>query len=221
MPGSAKLNKLHLQFSFDDMMCLGSAVVDHYDDITSAEKKVVDNAVEKRQREFSTGRWLARHALAVVGIERFDLLPGLGRQPIWPNNIVGSITHTEKYAAVAVTTNAYYRGLGIDLESTERLERDLIPKVLLPSEQEYYKDIDATLIFSAKESCYKLLYPLIGEFVDFLDIEIHLNEVQNTFKACYQGRHQAHRIIDHALGQYLMFNDHWLTCIALRTAPST
>jgi len=216
MSGDKKFSKLQMQSGFNEIICLSSRVADHYDDISGEEKRAVSGVVDKRRREYTTGRWLARHALATVGIDRFDLLPGLNRQPIWPNNIVGSITHTEEYAVVAITTKSYYLGLGIDLECIGRLEQDLIRRVLLPSEQKYYKHIDYTLIFSAKESCYKLLYPLVGEFIDFLDIEIQLNEDQNTFNACYLGPHQANQIIDKAVGKYRMFNEHWLTDIALR-----
>ncbi len=217
MSSFGELNKFHLQFSFTELICLGAAVGNHYGDISHIERKVVNSAVKKRQNEFSTGRWLAHHALADFGIDQFDLLPGNGGQPKWPCNIVGSITHTQTYAAVAVTTHANYRAIGIDLESVERLDRTLNPKILLPNEQVHYKDIDATLIFSAKESCYKLLYPLVGEFIDFLDIEIQLNETKNAFSACYRGQHQLNCIIDRAEGQYLKFNDYWLTCITLRS----
>ena len=50
------------------------------------------------------------------------------------------------------------------------------PKLLTGQERRNLRQIDPTLIFSAKEATYKLLYPLFGVYVDFLDVEISLIE---------------------------------------------
>lgn len=211
-----KPDVLHTQLNFNDIICLGSVVTDHENDITLAEKQAVERGVVKRRHEYATGRWLARYALAAIGVNHFDLLPGQAGQPVWPKNIVGSITHADNYAAAVVTSRLNYHALGIDVERMGRLECNLLPKVLLPDERQRFIGIDATLIFSIKESCYKLLYPLVGDFIDFLDIKVHLDDVRQTFNVCYVGRHKANAVIEQAEGQYLMFNGHWLTCMMLK-----
>jgi 4'-phosphopantetheinyl transferase EntD len=54
-------------------------------------------SVEKRWREFAAGRSCARKALAASGHAPVAVLQGAGREPVWPQGIVGSITHCSTY----------------------------------------------------------------------------------------------------------------------------
>src|SRR5450631_1635810 len=59
-------------------------------------------AVPERQQEFAAGRLCARRALEELGFAGFALLAQADRQPLWPAQIVGSITHTNGLCAAVV-----------------------------------------------------------------------------------------------------------------------
>jgi 4'-phosphopantetheinyl transferase EntD len=134
-----------------------------------------ERAVAKRRAEFLAGRFAAQQALKALG---FATTPGRNEDgsPRWPQAVVGSITHGAGRALCAVAHQAELRSLGIDVErllsptAKEELmaricgadERTLMAKELPASEQQV-----VTFAFSAKESLYKCLYPLMGRFMDF------------------------------------------------------
>jgi 4'-phosphopantetheinyl transferase EntD len=66
------------------------------------EEAVVARAVDKRRREYTTTRHLARAALSRLGLPPVAIATGGNREPLWPAGIVGSITHCDGYRAVAV-----------------------------------------------------------------------------------------------------------------------
>ena len=212
-----KTPAIHTNVHFKRLVCLQTTVADYCNDLSEQEQLAVASAIQKRRNEYSTGRWLVRNALAEFGINYFDLLPGENRQPVWPSNIVGSITHTDKYAATMVASRSNYISIGIDLEQKNGVSSNLLKHFLSAQEQRLYNDIDPTLLFSMKESCYKLLYPLIGQFIEFTDIEVQLDTTKRTFTVLCQGRQKLGEIIEKAEGEYLIFDSHWLTCMVLRT----
>lgn len=127
------------------------------------EAAAVARAVAKRRREFAFGRACARAALGAdvaIGV-------GQGGAPIWPAGVTGSITHTDDYAAAAVVRAGH---IGIDVESLARIAEieNLVERVALPSE----RDVPVGVVFSAKESVYKCLYPTAGRFLEFQDVEL-------------------------------------------------
>jgi enterobactin synthetase component D len=127
------------------------------------EAAAVARAVAKRRREFAFGRACARAALGVnvaIGV-------GQGGAPIWPAGVTGSITHTDDYAAAAVTRTGH---IGIDVESLARMDEieGLASRVALPSE----RAVPVGVVFSAKESVYKCLFPTARRFLEFADVEL-------------------------------------------------
>jgi 4'-phosphopantetheinyl transferase EntD len=127
------------------------------------EAVAVVRAVAKRRREFAFGRACARAALGA----NVSIAVGPGGAPIWPVGVSGSITHTDDYAAAAVTRAGY---IGIDVESLARIAEieNLASRVALPSE----RAVPVGVVFSAKESVYKCLYPTAGRFLEFADVEL-------------------------------------------------
>ncbi|HTT36895.1 MAG TPA: 4'-phosphopantetheinyl transferase superfamily protein [Burkholderiales bacterium] len=157
---------------------------------TPAESHFVAKAVPARQREFQAGRAAARAALRELGVEGFDLLPGDRRQPIWPTGIVGSITHTAEYCAVAVGRKVQVLALGIDAEQCEPLSPDLMHLICSAAEERMLRDragdstgIWAKALFSAKESFYKAYFPETQISLGFHDVEVELRPEQGTFRA--------------------------------------
>lgn len=145
------------------------------------EAAAVERAVEKRQREYATGRRLAREALRRCGIDSFELLNGDDRAPIWPPAISGTITHSDHRAVVAVGLESEIGTLGIDIEHRRGLKRSLWRMTLLPEEQAYLETLDASdreamalVIFSAKEALYKAQYPRSREYMEFFALRVEV-----------------------------------------------
>lgn len=61
------------------------------------EEPLIAKSVAKRRNEFITVRYCARQALSVLGIPEVPILKGDKGQPLWPDGIVGSMTHTEGF----------------------------------------------------------------------------------------------------------------------------
>ena len=134
-----------------------------------------ERAVAKRRAEFLAGRFAARQALALLGV---DGVPGRNEDgsPRWPDRIVGSITHGAARALCAVAQASEVRAIGIDAERLmgEGVKDELLARICNDDERallgrslaspEHHR---VTFAFSAKESLYKCLFPLIGRFMDF------------------------------------------------------
>lgn len=134
-------------------------------------------AVQKRKAEFIAGRYCAREALGQLG-DKLDAAIGIGahREPLWPPGFVGSITHTHGFASAVVGSRTRVRAVGIDSETwvapaiVDEVERQVLTagesyadhQHLFESRRHYL-----TLVFSAKESLYKCLFPLVNQFFGF------------------------------------------------------
>ncbi|MGF1465999.1 MAG: 4'-phosphopantetheinyl transferase [Sandaracinaceae bacterium] len=145
------------------------------------EHAVVAKAVEKRKREFAAGRLMARSLLSELGVPPdFRLLPAPHRGPAWPMEVVGSISHTERWAAVAVASaRSGVRSVGCDVEGAEDLREELWRSVCTPEEHRWLHHQPAErrgrlakVMFSAKECFYKLQYPLTETFLGFHAVDV-------------------------------------------------
>lgn len=127
-----------------------------------------------RQRTLRAGRAAARDALKVLGEPPTPILQGGNREPLWPDGIVGSITHAGGHAAAAVAHRTMSEGIGIDLEDGSRYFRGLEGYIAFDEESDRLGRLEgaalsrATLeLFSAKEAIYKAFYPQVGRFFGF------------------------------------------------------
>ena len=135
------------------------------------EEALVAKAVWKRQREFAKGRECARRALAGFGRGNAMLLSGSDREPLWPPDIVGSITHTQGLCGAAVALSNRYQGIGIDAEPAESLGVDLTKRICRDDEASAASTmawlesaIVPRLVFCAKEAVYKCVFPISAHF---------------------------------------------------------
>jgi 4'-phosphopantetheinyl transferase EntD len=151
------------------------------------EAAYVARAVEKRKREFASGRACARLAMAELGLEPRAIPAGPRREPLWPQGVVGSVTHTLGFCAAAVTTRDAYAGLGIDAEPDGPLSDAVAARVCFRDELDAARGReldDATLahvLFSAKEAVYKCQFPASGAYLGFHDVRVELDA--GTFSA--------------------------------------
>ncbi|MEH0372825.1 4'-phosphopantetheinyl transferase family protein [Vibrio mimicus] len=144
------------------------------------EPITLNKAVNKRKAEYLAGRYVAREALKKLTQQNYQIPIGDNRAPQWPDGISGSITHTDTYALAAVSYFSDHQIIGVDLESwmSPSLAQELAPRIIDAFEQsllercelEFYQGI--TLIFSAKESLYKALYPQVKQFFGFEDARV-------------------------------------------------
>jgi 4'-phosphopantetheinyl transferase EntD len=155
------------------------------------ERPVVDRAVEKRRREFTTGRACARAALEQLGLPPLAIPTGERGEPQWPAGIVGSITHCEGYRACAVARSAAVLTIGIDAEPNAALPDGLLADIARPEElpwlTQFQRDFSEVhwdrLLFSAKESVYKAWFPLARRWLGFEDAVLTVDPTAGTFAA--------------------------------------
>ncbi|GAA0234777.1 4'-phosphopantetheinyl transferase superfamily protein [Saccharothrix mutabilis subsp. mutabilis] len=179
----------------DDLMPAGVASVDTFEDfdvpLPPEEEEHVAKAVDKRRKEFTTGRHCARLALGRLGLPPVPLPPGERRAPVWPDGVVGSITHCKGYRAAAVARTADIRTIGIDAEPNEPNPDGVLEAIALPGELRMVAALGRAtdkvcwdrLLFSAKESVYKAWFPLARTWLGFEDAEVTVNPDDGTFTA--------------------------------------
>ncbi len=144
------------------------------------EEPAVERAVASRRAEFTTGRTCARTALASLGAPAEAVPVGEKRAPVWPDGVVGSITHTRGFRGAAVAWRSEVRSVGIDAEEHGALPDGVLDAVSSESERDSLARLSAAhpdvswdrLLFSAKESVYKTWFPLTGRWLGFEDAEL-------------------------------------------------
>ncbi|NOU52884.1 4'-phosphopantetheinyl transferase superfamily protein [Pseudoalteromonas sp. JBTF-M23] len=135
----------------------------------------LNNAVPKRRAEYLAGRVCAQAALAKMGIKHVSIETAQDRAPIWPDGIIGSISHTQGIALAMTAPAHQLKGLGIDIEKpmSQTQETKLKGQILHPLETAIHATLaehvpcPLTVMFSAKESVYKALYPSVKRFFGF------------------------------------------------------
>lgn len=157
---------------------VGSEVEDHgqHVDLDAGEAAIVAAAGEKRRRDFALGRFCAHAALTQLGLLHQPVGRGPDGAPLWPDGLCGSITHTDGYAAAIIASRDSFAGIGVDAEQVGGVTEKLWPRLFSDRERAMlvaHKDsaVAATLLFSAKEACFKVAAP-----APFTSIEVELSD---------------------------------------------
>ena len=163
------------------------AAVERYDDEQPAElfpeeEALLGNAVPKRRFEFGTVRACAREAMRRLDVEPAPILPGPKREPLWPPNVVGSLTHCAGYRAAALARTSDFETIGIDAEPHLPAPDGVLGAIAIPAELGRMAGLNADdpkicwdrLLFSAKESTYKAWFPVTKRWLGFEDADITL-----------------------------------------------
>jgi 4'-phosphopantetheinyl transferase EntD len=190
----------------------------------AAEQALVERAVEKRRREFLTGRACARRALARLDVTPQAIPTGERGEPIWPDGIVASITHCDGFRACAAARDSDLLTIGIDAEPNEPLPAGLRDDIAFGPERRW---VDAAsraapsicwdrLLFSAKESVYKAWFPLAGRWLGFEDAELEIDR-EGAFSArlLVRGPRAGGEELRGFSGRWLLDGDLLLTAIAV------
>lgn len=147
--------------------------------------EVLPDAVPARLREFKAGRSAARAAMVEMGQPEAAIPIGQDRAPIWPENVIGSISHCAGACVAIAASTVNFQGLGLDIEPKEPLSEDLWEIVLRPNELELLLQIPATVrgisalrTFVAKEAVYKAQYAKSRQLFDFQTLSVaHIGEL--------------------------------------------
>ena len=128
------------------------------------------NAGRKRKAEHLAGRIAAAHALPD------HTVPGIGPsgEPLWPEGVSGSITHSGTQA-MAVAVRYPDALVGIDCEAIlpDREAREIQDGIINAQEamcltrSGYPFALALTLAFSAKESLFKAFFPQVNTYMGF------------------------------------------------------
>jgi len=152
------------------------------DTLTTAEISRMKTAGDTRRADFIAGRSAAREALAHVGILDAEIPVGPRGEPLWPQGTVGSISHAGGIAVAAATRSDALAALGLDIELTGAVTRDVWADILRPSEMAFVnsqpekgRDKIATALFCLKEAFYKFQYPQTHLWLEFKDVDVVLD----------------------------------------------
>ncbi|MDT3400980.1 4'-phosphopantetheinyl transferase family protein [Mucilaginibacter terrae] len=95
------------------------------DCLSSAERNIIQGSAEKRRIDFSTGRYCARQALGMLINSKPAIMQGEGREPLWPNGVVGSISHSGKLAGAVAALQSNIMAIGVDIETVGEVKPEI------------------------------------------------------------------------------------------------
>ena len=120
-----------------------------------------------------------------------QLFHSYGENISWPLGLVGSVTHKNEFISVALAKSNDAVEIGIDSEEIVQKKQALAIERKISTERELKNlrdkgmpfSLALSLIFSAKESIFKCLFSLTGEFFRPKNIELRfLISSTNRFK---------------------------------------
>jgi 4'-phosphopantetheinyl transferase EntD len=179
------------------------------DRILPAAVVCVERLGKPKNTDFETGRECALEALRKLGCATPTILRGDSGEPLWPQDIVGSITHTYEYCAAVVASANEIRKLGIDAELHRGLKEGVLDIIANADEVQMIRHLpegvhwDAVL-FSAKESIYKAWFPSGGP-LGWEDVSIVFHPESGTFNAANPAQLE---------GRFLITKNFVLTAVA-------
>lgn len=193
------------------------------DTMMPGEPELVASAVPKRRGEFATARHCARQALAALGLPATAIPRGERGAPVWPDGIVGSMTHCAGYRAAAVARSGDLAGVGIDAEVHGPLPDGVLALVSRPAERDHLAELSAAwpglwwdrLLFSAKESVYKVWFPQAREWLDFAEAELVFTPGDDPATGTFGAKILRAGPLSRVDGRYLIAGGLVLTAIAL------
>jgi len=144
----------------------------------------------KRRKSFVMGRVCSKNSLSKIYDDYFPVLVGKNRQPLWPEKVTGSISHSGDYCASVVTLkNESLISIGFDIETSKDISDFFIDYVCTDWEKLNRGNLAglshiefSKLVFSIKESFYKAIYPVLKLELDFFDVEVDFSEHDHSFR---------------------------------------
>ncbi|MCV3244043.1 enterobactin synthetase component D [Mesorhizobium robiniae] len=160
---------VHGRFDFE------SYTEDLFHKLALAVPPSLSKALPLRRAEFLAGRAMAHSALQALSQHTTEIPIGSDRAPVWPKGSVGSITHARGHCACFAKGDPGWQ-VGVDveaiasghaLESILSMTANQCERALIARQTAIPPDRLATLLFSAKETLFKGLYPVVRRFFGF------------------------------------------------------
>ena len=127
---------------------------------------------------FATGRKAAKTALTKVGYTHADysaIPKGTQGHPRFPDNFVGSISHTDEWVIAVAAREEDYATVGVDIERADRMLTEKVAQhVATQSELERFAHLGSLaplVIASIKEAAYKAMWPYAQRYIGFKEVE--------------------------------------------------
>lgn len=126
-----------------------------------------ESRAAKKAAEFAAGRMAAFEALGKAGYSGRQLIPrGEKGEPIFPPGYAGSISHTRELACAVAVRKSDHLSVGIDVEMAGKPISPDAAEFVMNGDEFWLTDAGLncepeTLVFSAKESIFKALFPLV------------------------------------------------------------
>ena len=190
-------------------------IVNDLDSLDLMDCEFLERSQGRAARAFVSGRLCVRALQKQLDIDEFRLPPG-DFGPIWPRGLVGSISHSRELVAATILRDA--ESVGIDIEKQGRLKVGAVRRVATRRERGRYSKIanfDWTLLFSAKESIFKAVSPLVSRYIGFQEIEISLDLTNQSFSVSYLGDHIEKELFRRSRGQWGKVTDHLITVVTV------
>lgn len=164
-------------------------IKDYTDTLYPEELNIIHKAIDKRRNEFSTGRFCIRKALSLLKTPATMILQKKNGEPVWPENITGSVSHSFNWAGAAAAKADEIYATGVDIETIARISKNILKRIstvkenaLLQKKNAEESQIYAALVFSAKEAFYKALSSRYPKILKFRDISIIPEPGNTSFK---------------------------------------
>lgn len=141
-------------------------------------------AAPLRRREFVAGRACASRVLDALGVPLQPIARGSEGEPIWPSGVVGSISHSSGLCAAVGARASQVGALGLDVELDRVATAAFARRICSDAELRQLgasAEALAPVVFSVKEACYKLQFPLTRDAGAWARIEVLLSD--GTFTA--------------------------------------
>lgn len=173
--------------SYPGTSCICAPIYSLQQELFPLENQYVRKCVNKRRQEFIAGRSAARLAMRRLCLAPDAILRGNHREPLWPENLVGSISHTDNVCLCVVSEKKHYSAIGIDIEELKRMDASFFPSIFSEKEIQQLNLLNrknallfASAAFSAKEAFFKLQYPTTQKWLDFKDgmISIYGDQIE-------------------------------------------
>jgi 4'-phosphopantetheinyl transferase EntD len=191
-------------------------IADYRGLLFSDENSVLESMAEKRQQEFSSGRYCAHRCQTLLELDPAPILRE-ERAPLWPTSAyTGSISHCD-IAAVATITTAQ-KSIGVDIERTDRVKDKLFNALFTQNERAILAGLPkvaSAVAFSAKEAGYKAIFPIGGQFIGFHEATVALNWSARTFSIEYLGAHAKNSALHSGTGYWQVKGNYVLTIFVI------
>lgn len=155
-------------------------------DILLPEKLLSSSS--KRIAEFLAGRIVANYCMSSLASDVLPISQDPNGAPLWTDNYIGSISHSDNQVLVVTTKQHNKTLLGIDIEPvvSPNNAKNIARMILTPQEHKLFHStgwsfhLFCTLVFSAKESIYKAFYPIVKHYFGFQRAELGQIDIQQN-----------------------------------------